>query len=103
MRFPITLDLLTVCRAVVMLVPSYAAAYLTGEMVWTVPTLAAAGVLAANLKPTDPRTSRRVDSDDGDDTDHDVETDVETDVESDVDTDVESDVDTDVESDVDTE
>ena len=50
MRFPITLDLLTCCRVVVMLAPSYAAAYLTSEMVWTVPTLAAASVLAANLK-----------------------------------------------------
>ena len=83
--FPITLDLLTCCRAVVMLVPSYTAAYLTGETVWTVPTLAAAGVLAANLKPSDPRVTRRVDDDDGDGEDPDPETDVETDVEVDPD------------------
>ena len=71
-----------------MLAPSYTAAALTGEMVWTVPTLAAAGVLAANLKPSDPRTTRRVDSDDdgdGDD-DGDDDADVEADVEADVDT-----------------
>ena len=71
MRFPITLYLLTCCRVVIMLAPSYTVAALTGEMVWTVPTLAASGVLAANLKPSDPRTTRRVDSDDDGDGDGD--------------------------------
>ena len=68
------MDLLTCCRVVIMLAPSYTVAALTGEMVWTVPTLAASGVLAANLKPSDPRTTRRVDSDDdGDGDDDDTE------------------------------
>ena len=65
-------------------IPSYTAAALTGEMVWTVPTLAAASVLAASLKPTE-RTQRAVDDDggDGDGDDDDGDTD---DVDTDVDT-----------------
>ena len=38
MRLPITLDLLTCCGAVVMLAPSYTAAYLTGEAMAAVGT-----------------------------------------------------------------
>ena len=49
-----------------MLIPSYTAAALTGEMVWTTPTLAGASALAANLKrPEDP--TRAVDEGDTDD------------------------------------
>ena len=62
--FPITIDAVACTRIAVMLIPSYTAAWLTGEMVWTVPTLAAASVLAASLKSTE-QTQRAVD-DDGD-------------------------------------
>ena len=50
-----------------MLAPSYSAAYLTGEMVWVVPTLVASGFLAASIGASD-RVITRVDEDgeDGD-------------------------------------
>ena len=52
-RFPV--DSLACARVAIMLIPSYTAAALTGEMVWTIPTLAAASALAASLKrPEDP-------------------------------------------------
>ena len=38
-----------VYKAAIVLVPSYTAAYLTGEMVWVVPTIVAAGFFAATL------------------------------------------------------
>ena len=83
MRLPITIDGIACTRIAIILIPSYTAAALTGEMVWTVPTLAAASVLAASLKPTE-RTQRAVDDDGGDgDGDDDGDTD---DVDTDVDT-----------------
>ena len=86
MRFPITIDGIACTRIAIILIPSYTAAALTGEMVWTVLTLAAASVLAATEQ-----TQRAVDSDhddgeggdhDDDGTGHDVDTDVETDVDT---------------------
>ena len=54
-------------RALVILVPSYTAAYLTGEMVYTVPTLAASATIAASIKQSAPDdTQQRVDEDAGD-------------------------------------
>ena len=53
-------------KAAIVLVPTYAVAYLTGEMVWVVPTLAAAGFFAASIG-SDPDLTMRVDEDgDGD-------------------------------------
>ena len=40
-------------KAVIVLVPSYSAAYLTDKMVYVVPTLAAAGMFAATIKTQD--------------------------------------------------
>lgn len=54
-------------KAAIVLVPTYTAAYITGEMVWVVPTLAAAGFFAATIG-SDPNLTMRVDEDgDGDD------------------------------------
>ena len=79
-------DAIACARIAIMLIPSYTVAALTGEMVWTVPTLAAASVLAASVKPTE-RTQRAVDDDGGDDDGGgDVDTDVDTDIDTDVDT-----------------
>ena len=66
-------------RALVILVPSYTVAYLTGEMVYTIPTLAASASIAAGIKESVPRDTRqRVDEDgNGDgDGDHDGNGDV---------------------------
>ena len=41
-----------------MLVTSYVAAYLTGEMVWVVPTLVASGHVAAGVDSKTPTTRR---------------------------------------------
>ncbi len=60
-------------RVAVMLVPSYFAAWLTCEMVWTIPTLAAASALAASLKRPDP--SARVHETDVDATPDDADVD----------------------------
>ena len=54
-------------KAAIVLVPTYTAAYLTGEMVWVVPTPAAAAFFAASIG-SDPHLTTRVDEDgDGDD------------------------------------
>ena len=58
-----------------MVIPSYLAAWLTGEMVWTIPTLAAASALAASLKR--PEHPNRVDDTDGDANPEDAEVDSE--------------------------
>ena len=50
-------------KAAIVLVPSYAAAYLTGEMVWVVPTLAAASFFAGSISLDERSVSRRVDED----------------------------------------
>ncbi len=57
-------------RLTILLGPSYFAAYLTGEMVWVVPTLAGSGAMAASIGSGGLLT-RRVDEDgdDGDDGD----------------------------------
>ena len=53
----------------IVLVPSYVAAYLTGEMVWVVPTLVASGLVAAGVNPKTPTTRVDEDGDPGDDGD----------------------------------
>ena len=55
-------------RIAIVLVPSYAAAYLTGEMVWVVPTLVGCGLLASAVGSSE-RTATRVDEDDEGDED----------------------------------
>ncbi|MCB1471331.1 MAG: hypothetical protein H6878_05050 [Rhodobiaceae bacterium] len=54
---------LATLKAAVVLIPSYSAAYFTDKMVWVVPTLAAAGFFAANIKIAEETTIRRVDED----------------------------------------
>lgn len=49
-------------KAAIVLIPTYAAAYFTGEMVWVVPTLAATSFFAANLSTSD-LTTKRLDED----------------------------------------
>ena len=51
----------TVLRIDILLLPSYAAAWLTGEMVWVVPTLAASAAVAASVGAT---SVTRLDEDD---------------------------------------
>ncbi len=51
----------TLLKLAIILVPSYTAAYLTGEMVWVVPTLVASGILAANLGSVERTATRQVD------------------------------------------
>lgn len=46
-----------------MLVPTYAMAYFTGQMVWVVPTLAACGFFAGTISLDDRTTTQRVDED----------------------------------------
>ncbi|MGJ8547232.1 MAG: hypothetical protein ACSHWZ_17435 [Sulfitobacter sp.] len=53
-------------KALIVLLPSYAAAYLTDKMVYVVPTLAAAGFFASSLETARP-TRVDEDSDDSDD------------------------------------
>ncbi len=53
-------------KAAIVLVPSYAVAYLTDKMVYVVPTLAAASFFAATLKLDNDPINNRVDEDDGD-------------------------------------
>jgi len=55
-------------KAVIVLAPSYTAAFLTEKMVYVVPTLAAAGFFASSISLDDRATVRRVDDDgvDGD-------------------------------------
>ena len=58
---------LAILRALVILVPSYTMAYLTGEMVWTIPTMVGAGILAAAFSDPKRVTDEGDDGDDGDD------------------------------------
>ena len=54
-------------KALIVLVPSYTAAYLTDKMVWVVPTLVASGFFAASIGLSKELLVRRVDeSEDGD-------------------------------------
>ena len=54
-----------IVKALIVLVPSYAMAFLTEQMVYVVPMLAATGFLASSLDLSGANTTRRVD-DDGD-------------------------------------
>ena len=49
-------------KALIVLVPTYTAAYLTEKMVWVVPTLAAAGFFAGTVS-FGPTTERRLEED----------------------------------------
>jgi hypothetical protein len=62
---PITLSLslkTALAKSAIVLVPSYAAAYFTGQMVYVVPTLAAAGFFASSID-FGQAVERRVDED----------------------------------------
>ena len=59
----------TLLKVGIVLVPSYAAAYITGEMVWVVPTLVGSGILAAGVGSGSTTTRVDEDADDGDDGD----------------------------------
>lgn len=48
-------------QGLIVLVPTYTMAFLTEQMVWTIPMLAAAGFVASSLKTN--TTERRVDED----------------------------------------
>lgn len=50
-------------KALVVLVPSYSAAYLSDKMVWVVPTLAASSFFAATIGVRDEYSQKRVDED----------------------------------------
>lgn len=52
-------------KAIIVLAPSYTAAYLTEKMVWTLPTLVASSFFAATIKMKE-KLENRVDEDDGD-------------------------------------
>ena len=56
-------------RVAIVLVPSYVAAYLTGEMIWVVPTLVASSLVAAGVNSKTPTTRVDEDGDHGDDGD----------------------------------
>ena len=55
-------------KVVIVLAPSYLAVWLTGEMVWVVPTLVGSGVIAASIGSVNRAETTRVDEDgDGED------------------------------------
>lgn len=56
-----------ILKAAIVLIPTYAAAYFLGEMIWVAPTLAATSFFAANISSSD-LTTKRLDED-GDDGD----------------------------------
>ena len=58
-------------KAAIVLLPSYLAAYLTEQMVWVVPTLAAASFFAGTIQIGEAPIRRRVDEDTEDHDDHD--------------------------------
>lgn len=62
-------------KATVVLIPSYAVAWLTEQMVYVVPTLAAAGFFASSIGLSDEATTRRVNEDVDSDLDEAAETD----------------------------
>lgn len=64
-----------ILKALIVLVPSYVAAFLTDKMVYVVPTLAAAGFLAASVDLSRSAAVNRVDED-GTDPDDDADADV---------------------------
>lgn len=54
---------LAILRALIVLIPSYTVAYLTEQMVWTIPTMVAAGFFAAAVSDTANDTRNHVDGD----------------------------------------
>ena len=44
---------LAMLKGAIVLVPSYAMAFMTGQMVWTIPTMTAAALIATTLSSTD--------------------------------------------------
>lgn len=58
-------------KAAIVLFPSYAVAYISDKMVYVVPTLAAAGMLAATIETKD--VNRMLDDGDDSDTDDDAD------------------------------
>ena len=55
-------------KVVIILAPSYLAVWLTGEMVWVVPTLVGSGVIAASIESVNRAETTWVDEDgDGED------------------------------------
>lgn len=61
-------------KALIVLVPTYAMAYFTGQMVWVVPTLAAAGFFAGTISLIDRTTTQRADEEgDGSDLDETID------------------------------
>ena len=57
---------LALIRAAIVLLPSYSVAYLTEQMVWTIPTMVAAGFLAAAISGTTDDARNHVDDGEGD-------------------------------------
>ncbi|QPC42247.1 hypothetical protein HW532_05740 [Kaustia mangrovi] len=57
---------LALIKALIVLVPSYTAAYLTEQMVWVIPTLAAAGFFASTVGMSEDQVSCRTDEGDSD-------------------------------------
>lgn len=54
-------------KSLIVLVPSYGAAFLTDKMVYVVPTLVAAGFFASSIQLSDRPLKNRVDEDSEDD------------------------------------
>ena len=52
-------------KALIVLIPSFFAAWLTGEMIWVIPTLVAAGFIASSIDPTKRVEEDEVDIDSG--------------------------------------
>lgn len=52
-----------ITKALIVLAPSYAAAFLTEKMVYVVPTLAAAGFFASTMEASDRTSSNRLEED----------------------------------------
>lgn len=61
---------LALTKAAIVLTPSYAMAFATEKMVYVVPTLAAAGFVAATLEVSGEAETRNVDEDGEDNSDH---------------------------------
>ena len=58
---------LAVLKAAIVLIPTYFVAWLTGEMVWVVPTLAATAFFAQGIGSKSEDVTQRVDEDGDDD------------------------------------
>jgi len=60
---------ISIVKAVIVLIPSYSAAFITDKMIYVVPTLVAASFFAASINSTSELSSRRVDEDAENETD----------------------------------